>query len=125
MKKISFSKLFYFHQSEILKCPKDYGVYVFRTKEPKKIIYVGMAERQFIRERLKQHYDKTNVKNDRFRNWLYSDFECFFQYYVCDQKLTRELEKFLIVKLRPFCNEKSHLERRIDYSIFKKHVIRL
>ena len=78
------------------------GVYVIVCRKKQKCIYVGMAERQAIKSRLKSHWSGSH--NPWLQSWIkaFGDY-LDIRYYPMQQGIS-QFEKHLITLLRPETN---------------------
>ena len=121
-KEIKFSKKYVFTYPNIFSFPECPGVYILSSKSFD--IYVGLAELQIIRKRVLRHFDPKSTQNPRLRNFIKSrGTTTFIQYFCCEKKYIRELERYCIVTLQPRANHGPDKEKSIEKNYFKGYKI--
>lgn len=94
-----------------------YGVYIFRSKSDGKVLYIGEAQKQDLKTRVKQNFTKSDTGGTFRKNYMEIEnveFEKFINFIkdchiicITSEKLMtiRTLESLLIFTLKPKYNK--------------------
>ncbi len=122
MKTIKFSKKYFCKYNELYNIKDCSGIYILTSGNFN--VYVGLAERQLIKDRLKNHFNTSRTHNKLLKYWLKSDFtKTYFQYYCYEKERIRELETFCIVKMQPLANFIEHKQKNIENNYFRNCIL--